>query len=157
MANAMTIRKRSEIPVEDTWAVEDLYVSDEAWEAELNTLESDKKELTSFAGSLGQSGENLFAYLTKMEQVESRIKQTLRKKGGQLVFHWRGGGLNRTILAEILDIARAQAEAKGKAVACAVNASQSVIQLDFTDAAAAELTVQHPDENREDVPEMAEN
>ena len=44
MANAMTIRKRSEIPVEDTWAVEDLYVSDEAWEVELNTRESDKKE-----------------------------------------------------------------------------------------------------------------
>ena len=73
MANAMTIRKRSEIPVEDTWAVEDLYVSDEAWEAELNTLESDKKELTSFAGSLGQSGENLFAYLTKMEQVDAKV------------------------------------------------------------------------------------
>ena len=95
--------------------------------------------------------------LTKIEQVESRIKQALRKKEGQLVFHWRGGGLNRTILAEILDIARTQAAGKGKAVACAVNASQSVIQLDFTDAAAEELTVQQPDENREDVPEMDEN
>ena len=25
------IRKRSEIPVEDTWALEDLYASDELW------------------------------------------------------------------------------------------------------------------------------
>ena len=32
------IRKREEIPVEDTWAVEDLYVSDEAWEEALNAL-----------------------------------------------------------------------------------------------------------------------
>ena len=32
------IRKRSEIPVEDTWALEDLYVTDEAWEKELATL-----------------------------------------------------------------------------------------------------------------------
>ena len=95
--------------------------------------------------------------LTKMEQVESRIKQSLRKKEGQLVFHWRGGGLNRTILGEILEIARTQAAGKGKAVQCAVNASQAVIQLDFTDAAAEELTVQQPDENREDVPEMEEN
>ena len=95
--------------------------------------------------------------LTKMEQVDSRIKQALRKKEGHLVFHWRGGGLNRTILAEILDIARTQAAAKGKAVACAVNATQGVIQLDFADAAVEELTVQQPDENREDVPEMAEN
>ena len=26
------IRERNEIPVEDTWATEDMYVSDEAWE-----------------------------------------------------------------------------------------------------------------------------
>ena len=38
---AEKIRKRSEIPVEDTWALEDLYVSDEAWEQELKTLEED--------------------------------------------------------------------------------------------------------------------
>ena len=95
--------------------------------------------------------------LTKMEQVESRIKQALRKKTEHFVFHWRGGGLNRTILGEILEIARAQAAAKGKSVQCAVNAAQSVIQLDFTDTAAEELTVQQPDENREDIPEMAEN
>ena len=30
------IRKRSEIPVEDTWATEDLYATDEAWEQQLN-------------------------------------------------------------------------------------------------------------------------
>ena len=72
MANAMKIRKRSEIPVEDTWAVEDLYVSDNAWEAELKTLDADKKELASFAGRLGESGEILCAYLTKMEQVDEK-------------------------------------------------------------------------------------
>jgi len=72
MANATKIRLRSEIPVEDTWAVEDLYVSDEAWEAELNTLEADKKELASYAGKLGQSGETLLAYLTEMEQVDEK-------------------------------------------------------------------------------------
>ena len=26
------IRNRSEIPVEDTWATEDMYISDAAWE-----------------------------------------------------------------------------------------------------------------------------
>ena len=94
--------------------------------------------------------------LTKLEQVESRVKQALRKKEPHFVFHWRGGGLNRAILGEILALARAQAAAKGKEAACAVNVTQAVIQLDFTDT-AAELTVQQPDENREDVPEMDEN
>jgi hypothetical protein len=91
--------------------------------------------------------------LTKSEQVESRVKQALRKKEPHLVFHWRGGGLNRAIVSDILTMAKEQAAGKGKEVACAVNVTQAVIQLDFTDT-AAELTVQQPDENREDAPQL---
>ena len=91
--------------------------------------------------------------LTKMEQVESRVKQALRKKEPHLVFHWRGGGLNRAIVSDILTMAKEQAAARGKEVACAVNVTQAVIQLDFTDT-AAELTVQQPDENRDGTPEL---
>ncbi len=94
--------------------------------------------------------------LTKMEQVESRVKQALRKREEHLVFHWRGGGLNRTIVAEIIATARGLAEQKGKGVQCAINATQAVVQLDFTDAAAEDLTVQQPDECREDTPQMEE-
>ena len=42
MEEITKIRSREEIPVEDTWATEDMYPSDEAWEAELATLEDDK-------------------------------------------------------------------------------------------------------------------
>ena len=42
MEDMKKIWKREEIPVEHTWATEDLYPSDEAWEAELATLEADK-------------------------------------------------------------------------------------------------------------------
>ena len=63
------IRSREEIPVEDTWALEDLYVSDEAWEAEMETLEADKDVLASYAGKLGQSGQMLNEYLLKMKQT----------------------------------------------------------------------------------------
>ena len=59
MSNTNKIRQRHEIPVEDTWAVEDLYPSDEAWEQELATLEADKNALAAFAGKLGESGETL--------------------------------------------------------------------------------------------------
>ncbi len=64
------IRKRSELPVEDTWAVEDLYSSDEAWEQSLQTLEENKAVLAAYAGKLGQSGEMLFSYLEKMENTD---------------------------------------------------------------------------------------
>lgn len=70
MAQAKRIPERNEIPVEDTWAVEDLYPSDDAWEAELKTLEEDQRVLASFSGKLGQCGEFLLAYLEAMEQME---------------------------------------------------------------------------------------
>ena len=67
------IWKREEIPVEHTWATEDLYASDEAWEAELATVEADKDALVAYAGRLAESGETLCAYLTLMEKVDEKL------------------------------------------------------------------------------------
>ena len=64
------IRERSEIPVEDTWATEDLYATDAAWEQELETLKADKETLASFAGKLSDSAKSLFDYLSAMENVD---------------------------------------------------------------------------------------
>ena len=75
MAQDLKIRKRSEIPAEDKWAVEDLYPTDEAWEQELATLEADKQALAAFAGTLGSSAETLLAFLTKMEQVNVKANR----------------------------------------------------------------------------------
>jgi len=64
------IRQRHEIPVEDTWNLDDLFVSDEAWEAELATVQTDREYLASFAGKLGSSARNLLDYLTHMEKTD---------------------------------------------------------------------------------------
>ena len=64
------IRQRHEIPVEDTWALEDLYINDEAWEAELATVKVDQDYLAAFTGKLGESAEGLLDYLTHMEQID---------------------------------------------------------------------------------------
>ena len=74
MSETTKIRKRSEIPVEDTWAIEDLYATDEAWEQELATLADDEKALTAFAGKLGESAENLYAYMEKTESVNAKAE-----------------------------------------------------------------------------------
>ena len=66
------IRKRSEIPVEDTWAIEDLYASDELWERELATLEADQQALAAFDGHLEDSGEKLYQFLRKMESTNEK-------------------------------------------------------------------------------------
>ena len=85
--------------------------------------------------------------LTKPEAVAERVRQALRKKQAHFVFHWRGGGLSREILGEILRAASAEAGKKGLQVGCAVNVRQAVIQLDFGSAAETEL--QQPDEGQE--------
>ena len=68
------IRSREEIPAEDKWAIEDLYTTEEAWEQELATLQEDQDYLAAFAGKLGQSVENLYDYLCRMEQTNAKAE-----------------------------------------------------------------------------------
>ena len=68
------IRQRCDIPVEDTWAIEDLYATDEAWEKELGTLSEDTAYLAGFSGKLADSADTLFAYLQRMEQVNAKAE-----------------------------------------------------------------------------------
>ena len=75
MSDTKKIRQRHEIPVEDTWAVEDLFPSDEAWEQELATIEADKNALAAYAGRLCESGESLCAYLTLMERIDEKASR----------------------------------------------------------------------------------
>ena len=69
------IRQRCDIPEEDKWAVEDIYPSDEAWEAEAATIEEEKALLMTYAGHLAESGEKLFAYLSDMERVDEKLNK----------------------------------------------------------------------------------
>ena len=62
------IRSREEIPQEDKWAIEDLYPTDAAWEAELATIAEDEAYLASFNGKL-DNAENLLAFLTRVEAL----------------------------------------------------------------------------------------
>ena len=72
MEDFNVIRKREDIPVEDTWALEDIYPTNEAWEQELLTLDEDKAELASYAGRLGESGQTLYRYLDRMEKTNKK-------------------------------------------------------------------------------------
>ena len=75
MENEVKIKDRSEISAEDKWAIEDLYATDEAWEQELAALESVKETLSAFAGKLGESAQNLLAYLEESEQVGVKLER----------------------------------------------------------------------------------
>ena len=69
------IWERSEIPVEDTWATEDLYPSDEAWRGELATLSAEGQKLAGFDGRLAESGKALYDYLYTAEQLHVKMER----------------------------------------------------------------------------------
>lgn len=73
MSEIKKIPVRSEIPVEDTWATEDMYASDAAWEAELATIAQDQEKAASYAGKLGVSADNLYDYLYEGEMASKKI------------------------------------------------------------------------------------
>ena len=68
------IRERNEIPVEDTWATEDMYASDAAWEEELQSIAKEETYLASFAGKLGTCADHLYAYMERSEQVNAKLE-----------------------------------------------------------------------------------
>ena len=74
MEETKKIPQRAEIPEEHKWRLEDLYPTDEAWEAELKTLAEDQKALASCAGTLGQSSKALYEYLSRAEQMSGKME-----------------------------------------------------------------------------------
>jgi len=72
MSEIKKIWKREEIPVEHTWATEDLYASDALWEEDLAVMIEEGKHLASFAGKLNNA-EDLYAFLYADEMADLRV------------------------------------------------------------------------------------
>lgn len=64
---------REEIPVQDKWALEDLFATDEAWEESLAELVKCKEKLTSFDGKLN-TAQGLLEYLTLSENMNAKAE-----------------------------------------------------------------------------------
>ncbi len=85
MEEVKKIPQRSEIAEADKWATEDLYPSDEAWEAELASIQEQGKLLANYAGKLCNA-DILCEYLTKMETADvviSRLANYAMRKGDE--------------------------------------------------------------------------
>ncbi len=70
-----TIRNREEIDIRDRWATEDLYPSDEAWEAELSHMIAQGQEMAAYAGTLGRDAKTLLSYMKLLEDIQVRSSQ----------------------------------------------------------------------------------
>ncbi len=69
------VPKRSEIPVEKRWAVEDLYQDDAAWEADFRRLQGLIPEFERFRGHLGDSAEILREFLDFQDDLDAQMER----------------------------------------------------------------------------------
>ena len=53
MTDMKKIPERSQVPVEDTWNLADIYPSDEAWQQDLEATRALAQKLPGYAGRLG--------------------------------------------------------------------------------------------------------
>jgi oligoendopeptidase F len=71
-----TIEKRlvrSEVPVELTWDLDDLFVSDQAWESALGEIEEDIKKFADFKGTLNSGAKSLLECLSAQEVLTKKL------------------------------------------------------------------------------------
>lgn len=68
-----TLPARSEIPVEDTWRLEDIFASDDDWEKEFQEVKGLIPEIKQFEGKLGESANTLFDALQKQDHIFERV------------------------------------------------------------------------------------
>ncbi len=70
-----TIRKRSEIPEKDKWAIEDLYATDALWEQELAAVKEEGQKAADYQGKLSTDPGVLYEYLKAEEDLDVRIER----------------------------------------------------------------------------------
>lgn len=76
MTNESTVNKlpaRSEIKMEDTWRLEDIFASDDAWEEEFKEVRSLLPKAKEFQGKLGESADILYEALKFQDHLLERL------------------------------------------------------------------------------------
>ena len=71
------ILKREEVALEDTWALEDIFPSNDAWFDEYNSLKGLMTEIESFSGKLSENAETLEKFLKLTESTEMRFSRLI--------------------------------------------------------------------------------
>lgn len=64
------LKKRSEVNKEYTWAIEDLYLTDEAWYEDLKKAREFKNHLLEYKGKLGNSASDLLGFYQYYDEID---------------------------------------------------------------------------------------
>ncbi|MDR7244187.1 oligoendopeptidase F [Priestia megaterium] len=66
---------RSEIKVEDTWKLEDIFASDDTWEKEFEEVKALIPQMEKFKGKLGESAQTLYDALQEQDELTMRVSK----------------------------------------------------------------------------------
>jgi oligoendopeptidase F len=75
MAEKKSLPKRSEVDVRYTWAIEDLYVSDEQWQKEYEKIKEMLPKAAEYQGRLSKSGDLLLSFLQLCDQINQMMER----------------------------------------------------------------------------------
>lgn len=76
MANETAVKKlptRSEVPLQDTWKLEDIFLNDQEWESEFQAVKELIPSMKDYQGKLEESAEYLFQALQAQDHLLERI------------------------------------------------------------------------------------
>ncbi|MDE8564614.1 oligoendopeptidase F [Anoxybacillus rupiensis] len=68
-----SLPKRNEIPIEETWRLEDIFPSDEAWEQEFQEVKKMLPKLADYQGRLGESADVFYEALQYQDHLSLRL------------------------------------------------------------------------------------
>lgn len=63
------IKNRKDIPKEHTWALEDLYASDDIWKKDLEEIKKMPGKIEAYCGKLGESADMLLSFLELQDEI----------------------------------------------------------------------------------------
>lgn len=75
MTTDQKVLTRDEVAEEETWRLEDIFVSDEAWDKEYQKVEEMVNEAEQYKGTLGNGARQLFEALTYRDKLAERLRR----------------------------------------------------------------------------------
>lgn len=75
MEKNKNIPRRSELEKKYTWAIEDMYASDDLWQEEYNKIKEMLPKATDYRGKISQSGSNLLSFLQLSDEINKLLER----------------------------------------------------------------------------------
>ena len=83
------IKNRKEIPTEHTWALEDLYASDDEWKKDLDKIRKMLPEIETYCGKLGESADTLLSFLEQQDELSIFLDRFANYSMQSAMLHWK--------------------------------------------------------------------